>query len=106
MSILAEIGKRGRYAALPVLCALATSYFGYHMVHGEFGLLAYWRLNQGIAALEKEHGAVMAQRKALEHRTGLLRPGHIDPDMVDERARAALGYVDPHDLILTGTEHQ
>jgi cell division protein FtsB len=30
----------------------------------------------------------------------LLRADAIDPDMLDERARAMLDYVDPHDLIL------
>ena len=103
MSILIEIRKRGRYAILPVLCALATTYFGYHMVHGEFGLLAYWRLNKEIATLQKEYASVAMTRKALEHRTGLLRPGRIDPDMVDERSRETLGFVDPHDVIITGT---
>jgi cell division protein FtsB len=104
MSILSEIRKRGRYALLPVMCALATTYFGYHMVHGEFGLLAYWRLNQEIATLQKEYDSVLATRRALDHRDGLLRPGRIDPDMVDERARESLGFVDPHDLIITGTK--
>ena len=28
----------------------------------------------------------------------LLRSDRIDPDMLDERARALLGYVDPRDL--------
>ena len=58
-----EIRKRGRYALLPVLCALATTYFGYHMVHGEFGLLAYWRLTQEIATLQKDHDQVVATRE-------------------------------------------
>ena len=30
----------------------------------------------------------------------LLRSDRIDPDMLDERARALLGYADPRDLIL------
>jgi cell division protein FtsB len=30
----------------------------------------------------------------------LLRTDRIDPDMLDERARALLGYVDPRDLTL------
>ena len=30
----------------------------------------------------------------------LLRSDRIDPDMLDERARALLGYVDPRDLTL------
>ncbi len=71
MSILYEIRKRGRYAVLPVICALGTTYFGYHMVHGEYGLLAYWRLTKEIQSLSGERDQVLAQRKASEHLCGL-----------------------------------
>jgi cell division protein FtsB len=30
----------------------------------------------------------------------LLRSDRLDPDMLEERARALLGYVDPHDITL------
>jgi cell division protein FtsB len=100
MSILIEIRKRGRYAILPVVCALGTTYFGYHMVHGEYGLLAYWRLTKEIQSLTSERDLVLAQRKAAEHRVALLRPGTLDRDMLDERARETLGYADAPDLVI------
>ena len=31
---------------------------------------------------------------------GFLLEGDLDPDMLDERARALLDYADPHDLTL------
>ena len=34
----------------------------------------------------------------------LLRPGSIDPDMLDERARTLLNYADPRDLTLRLTQ--
>lgn len=100
MSILSEIRKRGRYAVLPVACALGISYFGYHMVHGEFGLLSYWRLTKEIDQLKAERDAMLAKHARIEHRVALLRPGSLDPDMVDERARETLGYADPHDVVV------
>ena len=100
MLILIEIRKRGRYAILPVVCALGTTYFGYHMVHGEYGLLAYWRLTKEIQSLTSERDLVLAQRKAAEHRVALLRPGTLDRDMLDERARETLGYADAPDLVI------
>jgi cell division protein FtsB len=35
----------------------------------------------------------------------LLRSDQVDPDMLDERARALIGYVDPRDLILLVPSH-
>jgi len=43
---------------------------------------------------------VKAERAQWERRVALLRPDRIDPDMLDERARALLGYVDARDLTL------
>jgi cell division protein FtsB len=41
-----------------------------------------------------------AERAQWERRVALLRSDRIDPDMLDERARALLGYADPRDLVL------
>ena len=43
---------------------------------------------------------VKAERALWERRVALLRSDRLDPDMLDERARALLGYVDPRDLTL------
>ena len=34
-----------------------------------------------------------------EQRVSLLRSDRVDPDMLDERARYQLDYVNPHDLV-------
>jgi cell division protein FtsB len=39
-----------------------------------------------------------AERAHWERRVSLLRADRIDPDMLDERARALVGYADPRDL--------
>ena len=39
-------------------------------------------------------------RAQWQRRINLLRPDDIDPDMLDERARELLDYVDPRDLVL------
>ena len=41
-----------------------------------------------------------AERAVWERRVSLLRSDKIDPDMLDEQARALLGYVDPRDITL------
>ena len=41
-----------------------------------------------------------AEHALWERRVALLRSDRIDPDMLDERARALLGLADPRDLVL------
>jgi cell division protein FtsB len=43
---------------------------------------------------------VRAERAFWERRVSLLRSDKLDPDMLDERARAMLDYVDPRDVTL------
>ncbi len=91
MSLLYEVRRRARPAALPLLSVLALGYFGYHAVQGDRGVLTWLQLKQEIAATGAEHEAVRAARLGLEHRVGLLKPEGLDRDMLDERARAVLG---------------
>jgi len=50
--------------------------------------------------LTSELEQLKRERAKSEQRVSLLRSDRIDPDMLDERARALLNYVDPRDLIL------
>jgi cell division protein FtsB len=41
-----------------------------------------------------------AERERWERRIALLKSDGLDPDMLDERARSLLGFVDPRDVVL------
>ena len=49
--------------------------------------------------MQDELARLKAERALWERRVALLRSDQIDPDMLDERARALLGFADPRDLI-------
>jgi cell division protein FtsB len=53
-----------------------------------------------LARLESERDDLRQERQRWERRVALLKPQSIDPDMLDERARALLDYVDPRELTL------
>jgi len=48
--------------------------------------------------MKEELGQLKTERAHWERRVSLLRADRIDPDMLDERARALVGYLDPRDL--------
>lgn len=92
-SILAALGL---YAG----AALLIGYFGVNAYTGARGLRANQGLAQQMSTLNAELAALKVERQRWEHRVSLMRSDAIDPDLLDERARAILDYVDPHDLVL------
>ncbi|MCK5518853.1 MAG: septum formation initiator family protein [Alphaproteobacteria bacterium] len=75
-------------------------YFGFHLMHGDRGYFALRGVNQKLAVAKEKHGHLLAEREVLENCVKLLRPGSLDPDMLDERVRVVLGFVDPDERIL------
>ena len=90
MAILTEIRRRARHAIGPFLGLTALAYFAYHTVQGDRGLLAWWRLKQDVRVAEASLDRLEAERSRLDRRSQLLRPEHLDPDMLEERARIML----------------
>jgi cell division protein FtsB len=85
---------------LYIFAALFIGYFGVNAFSGDHGLRAQQDLEQQLAAMRNELAGLKAERAHWERRVSLLRADRIDPDMLDERARALLGYVDQRDLTL------
>src|SRR5882762_3220745 len=85
---------------LYTFAAAFIGYFGINAFTGNHGLRAQIDLDQQMTAMQEELRQVKAERAIWERRVALLRSDRLDPDMLDERARALLGYVDPRDLTL------
>ena len=85
---------------LYIFAALFVGYFAVNAFTGDHGLRAQADLDQQLAAMQQELKGLKAERALWERRVALLRSERLDPDMLDERARALLGYVDPRELTL------
>jgi len=95
--------KRGfwRHAILPLFSLAALAYFVFHAYHGSYGLKASEAYRAELDTLKSELASLDQTVSLLEHRTGLLRDGTIEKDMVDEQARRVLGLSRPNDIIIT-----
>ena len=82
--------QRLRYIYGPLIGLGAVVYFAYHTIEGDRGVLAYLRLKTQLDVAELQLAKVTTDRQELEHRVLLLRPDHLDPDMLEERARIML----------------
>ncbi len=97
-SILTTLG-------LYVMAALLIGYFGVNAFSGNRGLKAKEDLDYQIASLTTELDRLQHERTQWERRVALLKSDKLDPDMVDEQARALLDYADPKELtLMTGTK--
>ena len=103
MSIVLEIRRRARLVIGPVLGISLVVYFAYHLVQGDRGLLAWMRLNQQVREVKTTLAAVEAERSTLERRVDLLRPEHLDRDMLDEQARSQLNLIGPNETVIFTT---
>lgn len=100
MHLLRDIARRARQGILPTLGLALIAYFLYHTVEGERGLASYLSLQQEVRAAKAELKRTTTERAAAEARVSLLRADHLDPDLLEERARILLNYGHPDDLII------
>src|SRR5690349_1261896 len=84
----------------PLLACGAGGYFAYHLEIGDHGLEARADLERRKEVLAGELAGLKEVRNRLERDVALLRPESLDPDMLDERARAILNLAHPDDLMV------
>jgi cell division protein FtsB len=89
-----------RQILAPLLFATVFGYFGYHLVNGDRGLLAMAQLQRETQIADQNFAEADATRKIWERRVSELRNQSLDPDMLDERARALLNYSKKDDVIV------
>jgi cell division protein FtsB len=95
-------GEPMRFGSLifALLACGTGGYFAYNLQIGDHGLEARAQLEKRKAVLAGELAGLREVRQRIERDVALLRPEHLDPDMLDERARAILNLAYPDDLII------
>ena len=86
---------------LYAVAALFIGYFAANAFSGNHGLRAKQQLDEQVGELTPN---LMARRLSGRSGSGasrLLRADRLDPDLLDERARAELHYIHPREVILT-----
>ncbi|TNE59108.1 MAG: septum formation initiator family protein [Alphaproteobacteria bacterium] len=91
-------------AMTPTIVVSLIIYLSYNLMEGDRGLLAFQDVNEELEANRAELKRLQDERAALEKKVELLRPDHLDPDMLDERSRAVLGLVGENEIVIFDEE--
>lgn len=85
---------------LPVLGVCVVLYFAYHAVQGESGMRSLLDYEYKVEQTTLQLAKIRSQRQKLEHRVSLLRSPNLDPDLLEERARAVLNFAYPNEIAI------
>ncbi|MGH1398815.1 MAG: FtsB family cell division protein [Alphaproteobacteria bacterium] len=85
---------------LTLLGVLLCLYFSYHAISGERSLFKLVSLNQEISQNVTIKDNVAKMRQNTESKVLAMRPGSINSDLLEERARLILGYARPDEMVI------
>ena len=91
--------KLGRFV-MPLIAVAFLSYFGYHSIHGEFGLKATEKFDRQRVERQARLDELTGQRKTLEKEVALLSDGSLERDMLDEKARFGLNMSRTDEIVI------
>jgi len=75
------------------------SYFVYHSIQGDRGILAWITLQERLSQYQNDLKAILQTRQDLEEMVQALRPESIQRDVLDQRVRLH-GYARSDELII------
>lgn len=81
-----------RQNILSIIGICLCVYFSYHAVFGNRSYIRLASLESQIETLSDKRDELAVQRTGLEDKVVMLRPGSVDRDLLEERARYVLGY--------------
>jgi cell division protein FtsB len=100
MGIGRRVKQAVRAVVAPTLFLSLVGYFGWNATQGDRGLQAYALRQEQLKAVQADLARAEAERDLLERRVAGLHTQRLDPDTLDERARAMLNLADPNDVVV------
>lgn len=85
---------------LAVIGVCLSFYFCYHLIAGQRGYFRLMSLENQVIHTSTEYAGLKSEREEVEKKVVMMRPGSIDRDLLEERARHILGYRHKDELIM------
>ncbi len=84
----------------PTFFLMLAAYFIWQGTQGDRGIITQRLRETQLGEMRGDLARVEADRDAWEHRVSGLRGPLLDPDLLDERARAMLNLADPNEIVV------
>ncbi len=85
---------------LPLLSIFFLSYFLYHILEGDRGVSALFKVKNELSIVQNELTEAKVLEKSLERRNSLLLSSNLDTDMLDEQAKRLLVMLKPKEYLV------
>ena len=92
--------ERMKPYTLSGILLLLVVYLGVQALTGQRGLLSGGQRDALLLRREAQLSDIMEERRDLEVRVRYLRTDSLSRDLLEERARAVLGFTDPRDYVI------
>ena len=100
MAFWQSVKRRIKPALAPLFFLAIAGYFGWSATRGNHGLIVSADRQEMLRQVQADNAAARAERDAWARRVSGLQASHLDPDALDERARAMLNLADPSDVVV------
>lgn len=100
MRVLFWVGRFRSYIVFSMVAMAIMGYFAYHSMVGERGFHSWKSTNHELSKARQELSMLEREKKQLERQTLRLRPESLDPDLLEEKAKAILNFVHPDEVIV------
>ncbi|MBP1856628.1 cell division protein FtsB [Rhizobium herbae] len=85
---------------MPLITVAFLSYFGYHSIHGDYGLKATEKFDRQRIERQARLNELTQRRQTLEKEVALLSDGSLERDMLDEKARFGLNMSRSDEIVI------
>jgi cell division protein FtsB len=100
MSFGRELKRRSKAAIAPLVFMGLTGYFAWSATHGDHGLQSFAYREGQLRDARADQASAQAELDMWNHRVAGLRTNRLDPDTLDQQARATLNLADPADVVV------
>lgn len=100
------LGEKDRHrsgtasAVFAVIVISLMAYLTFAAIQGEYGLIRLVQIEAEEAEAREELERLEARRATIANKTRRLSHGHLDLDLLDERARIVLGLGHPDEIMI------
>ncbi len=100
MALWAIVKRRLKAVLAPAFFLCLAAFFGWNATKGNHGLVASAERQDMLHRVQADNTAARAERDGWARRVAGLKASNLDPDTLDERARAMLNLAEPTDVVV------